>query len=81
MAKLEDMEKNAEYSTEPKNGKYQCACCLNYVFDELGSYDFCPICGWQDESLQNEYMDYGGGANEMSIRQARAAFKAGKPVE
>ena len=81
MKKSENMEKNAEYSTEPKNGKYQCACCLNYVFDELGSYDFCPICGWQDESLQNEYMDYGGGANEMSIRQARAAFKAGKPIE
>ena len=81
MDRLKDMEKNVKYSTEPRNGKYQCACCLNYVFDELGSYDFCPICGWQDESLQNEYMDYGGGANEMSIRQARAAFKAGKPVE
>ena len=72
---------NSGYSLEPKNGKYQCACCLGYTLDKLGSYEICQVCGWEDDDLQNEDIDYAGGANDMSIRQARAAFKAGKPVE
>jgi hypothetical protein len=39
-----------------------------------GSFELCPICWWEDDSVQFEDQDYEGGANEPSLRQARLNF-------
>ena len=61
--------------------KKDCPCCGEKTIDEIGRFDICPICNWEDDNLQRDEPDFSGGANKMSLNQARAAYKAGKPVE
>ena len=32
--------------------KHKCPVCLRHTFDEYGSFDFCPVCGWCDDPLE-----------------------------
>ena len=49
---------------------------LSYSCDEI-----CHICGWQDDDIQNDDPKFDGGANNMSLEQAKEAFKNGNPVK
>ncbi|NLG37630.1 MAG: hypothetical protein GX549_06405 [Clostridiales bacterium] len=40
----------------------------------------CDVCGWQDDGVQNDDPDFAGGANHMSLNQAREAYKQGLPI-
>ncbi len=53
--------------------KYKCPCCGNYTFknEPDGSYDICPVCFWEDDIVQLEDQNYEGGANRVSLLQAR----------
>lgn len=57
--------------------KYKCPCCGYYTFDnELdGSYDICEVCFWEDDPIQLEDPRYEGGANGVSLIQARENYK------
>ncbi|MFK3913424.1 CPCC family cysteine-rich protein [Enterobacter cancerogenus] len=57
-----------------------CPCCGQYEFPEEGSYEICPICTWEDDPVQTEEPDYKGGANVMSLNEAREAFRQGRKV-
>ncbi|KAA8996385.1 hypothetical protein FJU30_21575 [Affinibrenneria salicis] len=59
---------------------YPCPCCGARVFAELGEYFICPDCNWEDDPLQSREPAYAGGANRMSLNEARDAFRQGKPV-
>ena len=55
-----------------------CACCGSLTcYEEAGSgtYNICPVCFWEDDSVQFPRPDYAGGANRPSLNQARANFK------
>lgn len=56
--------------------KYRCPCCGNFTLSEQppGTYEICPICGWEDDEVQFYDMDYAGGANELSLNQAKQRF-------
>jgi hypothetical protein len=56
---------------------FSCPCCgnLTRLREEIGTYDICPVCGWQDDSVQFNDPTYDGGANEMSLNDARANYK------
>lgn len=47
---------------------------------ELLLFDVCDECGWENDPLQHDKPDYKGGANSMSLNQARAAYAAGETV-
>ena len=48
--------------------KYPCPSCGFLVFDEsVGSYDICPICGWEDDPVQLRHPMMKGGANGGSL--------------
>ena len=49
-----------------------CPVCGQYRFEE--SHDICPVCGWEDDRVQFTYPDYRGGANELSLNEARRRF-------
>nr|WP_217895895.1 CPCC family cysteine-rich protein [Marininema halotolerans] len=53
-----------------------CPCCGYLTFDEdsLGEYEICAVCFWEDDPVQREDPTYAGGANTMSLEQARKNF-------
>lgn len=64
--------------THEKLGKLFCPVCGKYEFEEEGDYDICEICRWENDQLQTERPDYAGGANIMSLNQARKAYQEGR---
>jgi len=49
--------------------KHPCPSCGFLVFDEpVGSYDICPLCGWEDDPVQLAQPGLHGGANGGSLK-------------
>ena len=56
--------------------KYKCPCCGHYTFDhKQHNYDICPVCFWEDDPIQFENQELSGGANKVSLIQARDNYK------
>ena len=57
--------------------KYQCPCCgyLTYKDETAGTGYICPVCYWEDDKLQLKDSTFAGGANRVSLEQARLNFK------
>lgn len=62
------------------NDSHMCPVCGKYEFETYGSNDICEVCGWEDDWLQEERPDYAGGANKISLNQAKKAYKSGMTV-
>ena len=43
-------------------------------------FEICD-CGWQNDPLQFDKPDYKGGANQMSLNEARKAYAEGREVK
>ena len=56
---------------------FACLCCGNATLAEKppGTYIICYVCGWEDDPVQAEDPKYAGGANKMSLEEARINFK------
>ncbi|MEX9225936.1 CPCC family cysteine-rich protein [Providencia rettgeri] len=50
---------------------YPCPCCGNKAISELGDYEICPFCGWEDDPVQSEDFDFSGGANSSNLNDAK----------
>ena len=63
-------EEDVELYNEDECSK--CPICGQYDF----TYEFevCPVCKWEHDIVQEEDTDYKGGANKMSVNQAREAY-------
>ncbi|MGV3654111.1 MAG: CPCC family cysteine-rich protein [Noviherbaspirillum sp.] len=48
-----------------------CPCCGEFTLSEKDFYEICPICQWEDDPIQSSDSTYVGGANTMSLNQAR----------
>ena len=56
--------------------KYRCPCCNYRTLDDgTGSFDICPVCYWEDDYIQRDDPDYRGGANDISLNEARENYK------
>lgn len=55
-----------------KKRKKKCPVCGKYKFTE--SYEICAICGWENDPVQLADENFAGGANEMSLAEARKAW-------
>jgi hypothetical protein len=40
-----------------------------------GTFEICPVCFWEDDNMQFDNPDYEGGANVVSLNQARENYK------
>lgn len=49
----------------------KCPCCGQRLLDE---YDICEVCSWEHDPIQAADPNLTGGANTMSLNQARDAF-------
>ncbi len=62
-----------ELPEPPVGHPYPCPCCGYLVFDAgPGSYDICPLCGWEDDVSQLRFANT-HGANRISLRNAQLA--------
>ncbi len=53
----------------------QCQCCFHYSLPVFSDYEVCPICGWIDDPEQNADWDLTNKSNEMSLKEARHAWR------
>lgn len=50
------------------SSEWPCPACGYFVFSEPpGSYEMCPVCGWEDDPVQVRHPRMRGGANGGSI--------------
>ena len=71
-------------STKINNfGKFRCPCCGYFTFEiePNNTFELCPVCFWEDDGVQLNDPNYEGGANQVSLIQARANFKIYKSSE
>jgi Cysteine-rich CPCC len=60
---------------------FPCAACGFVVLPEAyGSYDICPVCGWEDDPVQLANPCSGGGANDQSLVEAQTSAITGLPL-
>jgi len=57
------------------NSQFHCNCCGNFTLMEEGHYEVCPVCFWEDDPIQSQNETFAGGANEMSLCEARQHYK------
>jgi cysteine desulfurase family protein (TIGR01976 family) len=55
---------------------YTCPCCgyKTLPTPASGTYILCEVCWWEDDGVQLENIEYQGGANTPSLRQAQRNF-------
>ncbi len=59
-----------------ENEKYRCPCCGYKTLDPPPHYfEICEVCYWQDDLVQFDEPDRRGGANKVSLNEARANFR------
>jgi cysteine-rich CPCC protein len=53
--------------------RYPCPCCGFLTLEEVppGSFEICPVCWWEDDAVQYAHPDMAGGANRVSLNEAR----------
>ena len=52
-----------------------CLCCkIGRVEAEYSSYEICRVCGWEDDGIQGDDLNYAGGANKLSLNEYRKQF-------
>lgn len=58
-------------------GKYICPCCGFFTLNKQAdnTFQICPVCYWEDDGIQFHEPYYEGGANQVSLNQAKENFK------
>ena len=60
--------------TDKIDNRYPCPCCGSLTIESPGDYEVCPVCGWEDDKTQSKDPDLAGGANVLSLNEARKAY-------
>lgn len=57
--------------------RFACPCCgcLTLTCAARGSFELCPVCFWEDDFVQYADPTYEGGANRVSLQQARENYR------
>lgn len=65
------------------SSRYGCPCCGFLTLDEAppGTFAICPVCFWEDDEVQFRDPLYEGGANGVSLEQARKNFREFGAIE
>ncbi len=51
-----------------------CPCCGHRTLPELGQYELCPVCFWEDDPNQPEHPDSASGANGKPLVDSQQAY-------
>lgn len=72
-SQLQTVEKLTLPLFQSRSG-HPCPVCGQHRFSQKGSYEICPVCGWENDPVQERDPDFSGGANRQSLQEYRAAF-------
>ena len=61
------------------NTLYACPCCGEKTLPDIGEFDICPICKWEDYPLQRNNPNDDMGANTKSLIQYRVEWARYNP--
>ena len=76
-----DIDELLSTDDDEEEDVYACPVCGKITLPYRGSLYACYNCGWFDDPGQSEDdPDETDCANKISLNQARAAYKAGKPI-
>ncbi len=56
--------------------RYVCPCCGNFTLPNDEEYEICPVCFWERDFVQEREPEFTGGANKVSLLQARENYRA-----
>ena len=74
IAKPIDMDK--VISTLSRVLTFKCPVCGKYTFQSgPGSYEICPVCGWEDDKAQYKDPNLKGGANRLSLKEYKERYE------
>lgn len=74
IAKPIDMDK--VISTLSRVLTFKCPVCGKYTFQSgPGSYEICPVCGWEDDKAQYKDPNLKGGANRLSLKEYKKQYE------
>jgi hypothetical protein len=51
-----------------------CLCCGALTIRRRYAFEICRVCGWEDDPSQARDENLAGGANRLSLAEARAAW-------
>lgn len=55
---------------------FKCPVCGKYTFQSgPGSYEICPVCGWEDDKAQYKDPNLKGGANRLSLKEYKKQYE------
>ena len=55
---------------------FKCPVCGQYTFQSgPGSYEICPVCGWEDDKAQHKDPNLKGGANKLSLKEYKERYE------
>ena len=57
-----------------ENEDLTCPICDKFIFETYCDYDVCPVCGWENDGVQAWNHNYSGGANALSVNEARIEY-------
>ena len=55
--------------------EHPCPVCGKTTFSEEGGYEICRVCNWEDDPVQEKDPNYAGGANVLSLNQAKEEYE------
>jgi hypothetical protein len=58
--------------------RHACPCCACRTLEPAppGTFEICPVCWWEDDNVQFENPRFAGGANSVSLEEARSNYRA-----
>ena len=61
--------------------KYPCPICgTECLSEESGSFDVCPVCGWEEDGYQKRHPDDTGPNDHWTLNEAKKAWANGESL-
>ena len=57
-----------------KKKNIKCPVCGKYNFESENDFDICTVCGWENDGVQYDDHNFAGGANDLSVNEARIEY-------